>query len=505
MRIFASLAACVMLSGTAPAGVTTSAVRMNSSALGGETEYVVALPDPLAAGRKYPVLYLLHGAQGNSRDWTARTNAVQIFDRQDLIVVMPDGGQFGWYTDSSESGQPDYETFVISELIEDVEKRFPVRVDAEGRAIAGLSMGGHGALSLAAKHPNKFGSASSMSGILHLQNHPGKWELDSRFGELEKSSEAWEAASVHSLVDRFASASVALLFDTGTEDATGCVRDNRQVHERLTNRAIEHTYREYPGGHTWEYWEARLPEHVKFHKDVISKRDSGSTVPAGRRVLDRFHDIYTSRSVAFERENVELLEAKLSTGPVVLLGSSTFHGFKSELLPNFTVANRGISADRIGLTSRGLLHRLYCSAIDMKPRAVFINNGTNDLGALSRAGSPTVEKTAEGFGEVVRRIRAEAPQAYIFIVSCHATRDDYDRIAPFIKPYNEAIRKFADQGDPMVRYVDHYSDTVGPDDRLKAEYSRDGLHLNAEGYKVLANHMLDALAGAGLTPDKSDE
>lgn len=209
------------------------------------------------------------------------------------------------------------------------------------------------------------------------------------------------------------------------------------------------------------------------------------------------------RTLAYEQENATTWSAeRATTRPIVLLGSSTFHGFDAtKLLPGWPVANRGISADRIGLTSRGLLHRLYCSAIDLHPRAVFIHNGTNDLGALSRSGSPTVEEAAACYAEVVRRIRAGAPNAHVFIVSCHATRDEYARIAPFIAPFNEAVRRLTGEAaDPMIHYVDHFTETVGPDGLLKPEFSRDGLHLNDAGYRVLAGKMLEALEAAGLTP-----
>ncbi|MCX7717426.1 MAG: alpha/beta hydrolase-fold protein [Candidatus Sumerlaeaceae bacterium] len=493
---------CIATAGTHAAVSTETLVVFRSTALDRDTTYIAIHPDPLEPGRRYPVLYLLHGATGNYRDWTERTSITALLAGRPLIVVTPDGGEFGWYLDSPLQAQSRYESATARDLVADVDARFPTIPSRNGRAIAGLSMGGHGALTLAAKYPDTFASASSMSGILRLEAHPGKWRLDTLLGPLPESAAEWARHSAWALADRFTTPGVALLFDTGTSDSAA-LDDNRRLHERLTNRAIVHEYREFPGGHSWDYWRARLPEHLEFHLRTLAP-DAGTTPPlAGQHIADRFQRLYMERTLAYEQENATTWSAEsATTRPIVLLGSSTFHGFEADkLMPGWLVANRGISADRIGLTSRGLLHRLYCSVIDLRPRAVFIHNGTNDLGALSRTGSPTVEETAACYAEVVRRIRAAVPDAHVFIVSCHATRGEYERIAPFIAPFNEAVRRLTGEAtDPMIHYVDHYTETVGPDGLLKAEFSRDGLHLNEAGYRVLARRMLEALAANGITP-----
>lgn len=478
----------------ASGAVTSQTITFHSNALDQQTTYIALLPGNLQAGHRYPVLYLLHGAYGSYADWTSNTPITNEMDGRPFIVVMPDGGQFGWYLDSMLKPGSKYESFITQDLLADVEKRFPADTERKARAIAGLSMGGHGALSLAAKYTELYGSASSMSGILRLSLHPKDWKIGELLGELPEAYDLWEQSSVYGLAEQFASADVALLFDTGTSDSAGAVKDNRQVHERMSNRGIRHTYREYPGNHNWKYWSTHIGEHLEFHQKHFANRTPRITgvkdSPKG--------DMYTSRTLAFEKEN----EQKWKTGgrPIVLLGSSTFHKIKeAELFPGLPIANRGIGGDRVGLDGfRGILHRLYCSVFECRAKAVFINNGTNDLTQTARHGTPTVEKVADGYAEIVRRIRQESPDAKVFIVSCTPTRDAHAATSPLIAKYNDLIRKLAESGDTHVRYVDTYTPVVGPDGLLRQEYSADGLHLNDAGYALLKERFLQAMNEAGM-------
>ncbi len=246
--------------------ITTETVSFKSSALDQITSYVVALPSPLQKGMLYPTIYLLHGATGSHMDWTEQSTFTQLLKDRDLIVVMPEGGSFGWYLDSKLQSGSQYQTAIVRDLITDVEARFPVAKSRNKRGIAGLSMGGHGALSLAAKNPQLFGSASSMSGILDISAHPGKWNLDELLGTQPEHLDEWKLHSVYCLAEAYTTAGVALLFDTGVSDKTGAVEDNRRLNEKLTRLNIPHVYREYPGDHNWAYWNARIEEHLDFHQ-----------------------------------------------------------------------------------------------------------------------------------------------------------------------------------------------------------------------------------------------
>ncbi|MCX7625861.1 MAG: alpha/beta hydrolase-fold protein [Candidatus Sumerlaeaceae bacterium] len=479
----------------------STTVTMFSRALNRETTYVVVMPARLEEGRRYPVIYLLHGAYGSYRDWPERARLLDYAAGRPFLVVCPDGGEFGWYADTSTGGA--VETFITRDLIADVDSRFPTVASREGRAIAGLSMGGHGALSLAAKHPELFCSASSMSGILALENHPGKWHLDERFGKLDESPEAWRAHSVARLVDRFTTAGLTLYFDTGTSDATGAVTDNRLVHELLTNRAIAHTYAEFPGAHTWRYWDWRLPVHLTFHFDRFQSLLDPKKTPGvtGVVVEDSGHRLYVKRCQEFEAENARLSSILPTSRPIVLLGSSSIQGLdEKKWFPQYWMINRGISGDRIGVTNRGILHRLECSVFALRPRAVFILNGTNDLSVTARTGQPTVDQIVETYCEVLRRIHERLPDCCLFAVSCTPTRDAYAHISPLIAEFNAKLRQELKKWDEWVSWVETYAECVGPDGLLRPELSRDGLHVNDQGYAIIERAVRQALRQKGINP-----
>lgn len=462
-------------------------VTFHSKSLEKDVSYVALCPTNMDKSKKYPVLYLLHGAWGSYADWPTLTPLAEILAGRDLIVITPDGSQFGWYTDSVTSPTSRYESFVTKDLIAEVDGRFPTDARREARGIAGLSMGGHGAITLAGRHPDLFGSASSMSGILRPMNHPGKWHMDEAFGPMKENEANWRAHSAYDLADTFSTAGVALYFDTGSEDSTEATKDARQFDERLTNRGIAHSYLEFPGEHNWPYWNFRVPSHINFHLDAFAGYAKGQPLPSGKGDSDH----YTKKAMQFEEQTAKL---KSTSGTVVLLGSSSYEMLpEKKLFPEYHVINRGISGDTVGLESRGLLHRLFESVIDLQPDVVFVLNGTNDLAQTARKGSPKVREVAEGFGDVVKRIRKESPRTHVVIVSCTPTRGRHAGTSTLIADYNKLLRKYAEAGDPMISYLDTWSQVVDGKGYLRPEYSLDGLHMNPAGYDAVKKLYLDEL------------
>ncbi|MDQ0474139.1 alpha/beta hydrolase [Labrys wisconsinensis] len=153
-------------------------LKINSKALGGKLPVMVYVPQATPPTGGWPVLYLLHGLGGCERDWVELGEIQVTLDRliatgriRPMMVVMP-GAANSWYVDSGTVGGPgDYETAIIEDLPRAIQKRFPVAVSPRSRAIAGVSMGGYGALRLALKHPEMFGAVASMSGAI-WQNLP---------------------------------------------------------------------------------------------------------------------------------------------------------------------------------------------------------------------------------------------------------------------------------------------------------------------------------------------
>src|SRR5271170_3822902 len=136
-------------------------VVFHSTALGRDMPYRVIAPKNIAAGGKLSAVYALHGGDGDFRDWSNSSDVARYAERG-LILVMPDGG-FSYYTNSAMKPQDRYEDYIVKDLIADAESRFSIAADRQRRAIAGVSMGGFGAIVLALKHPQLFGFAGGIS------------------------------------------------------------------------------------------------------------------------------------------------------------------------------------------------------------------------------------------------------------------------------------------------------------------------------------------------------
>ena len=177
LRPVVALLWVVLLCSVAGAG-TLRPFRYESRALGKPQTAQVYLPAGEAPDEGWPVLYLLHGLHGTAQDWNSLGNIVQTLDRliagkriKPLVVVMPEGGQ-SWYVDSAQVGGPgDYATAIGHDLPAAIEDAFPVGGDRQHRAIAGVSMGGYGALRLGLAAPERYAAIATLSPAL-WQNIP---------------------------------------------------------------------------------------------------------------------------------------------------------------------------------------------------------------------------------------------------------------------------------------------------------------------------------------------
>jgi S-formylglutathione hydrolase FrmB len=217
------------------------------------------------------VLYLLHGFSGHYSDWVTRTNVADYAAQYRLIVVTPEGNN-GWYTDSASTATDKYESYILKELIPDVEKRFRTIESRYGRGIAGLSMGGYGALKFGLKSPATFAFAGSISGAVAVPS----WTEDdyqnlksirdsafSAFGPL--GSEARKANDIFEITRSLSNARIAslpfLYLDCGTEDTF--ISDNNRLAALLREKKVPHEFRELPGDHSWPYWNQQVQEVLK--------------------------------------------------------------------------------------------------------------------------------------------------------------------------------------------------------------------------------------------------
>lgn len=247
-------------------------VRIYSEVMQREIPAVVITPDSYAASdtARYPTVYLLHGYSGDYRDWIDKApGVVALADMHQVIIVCPDGGYNSWYLDSPIDDSSQYETHVAEEVIAFVDTTYRTVADRTGRAITGLSMGGHGALFLALRHSETFGAAGSMSGGVDLTYDTNAWEISEKLGRYEEHPLRWDSLSVVNLVALRPPDSLAMIIDCGTDDFFFAI--NQRLHRTLLEQGIAHDYIVRPGGHTWPYWRNALPYHLLFFTDFFGR------------------------------------------------------------------------------------------------------------------------------------------------------------------------------------------------------------------------------------------
>ncbi len=246
-------------------------VAVPSQAMNKSIKTVVITPDGYAAkGTAYPVVYLLHGYSGNYADWIKKAaSTVRQADLYRMIIVCPDGGYGSWYFDSPVDKSFQYETHVAGEVVEWVDKNYNTVKDRSGRAISGLSMGGHGALYLALKHQDVFGAAGSTSGGVDLRPFPKNWDIAKRIGTYAAQPQRWEEMSVINMLHLLEPGSLHLIVDCGTGDFFYPV--NKNLHQKLLDRNIPHEYTERPGAHNWEYWNNSVQYQMLFFSNVLKR------------------------------------------------------------------------------------------------------------------------------------------------------------------------------------------------------------------------------------------
>jgi putative tributyrin esterase len=241
---------------------------VNSAALGRTMKYRVLLPEAYDSSlRRYPVLYLLHGLGGNYLDWTMRSNLAEYTRTLPLIVVMPDG-ENQWYTNAAD-GNARFEDYVFTDLPADVVQKFRTVNSRYGRAIAGLSMGGYGALKNALKRPGAFSMVGAFSGAFEV-TRSGRLERLIGAAESERmakifgpaESETRKTNDVFALAAGMKPAGAPYVYiDCGIGD-NELIAANREVVAALHKAGVAYEYHEVAGAHTWDYWDRQIRQFL---------------------------------------------------------------------------------------------------------------------------------------------------------------------------------------------------------------------------------------------------
>jgi S-formylglutathione hydrolase FrmB len=302
------------------------------------------------------VLYLLHGALDDDTSWTAKGDAEAITSGLPLIVVMPSSGPSGGYVDwynAGAFGPPAWETYHLFQLLPWIDAHYPTLAAREGRALAGLSMGGYGSMHYAARHPDMFVSASAFS--------PAVDDMDPTLRAVNALGDAVDGPGSaygddetylrgHNPVDLAGNlAGLTLTLRTGngqpggpdgsTFDVTEATvhREATTLHKRLDALQIAHTWEDYgPGGHTWYFWQRDLRKTLPAIMDAFAHPPAAPS-PFSYKTLDSDYRIY-GWQVAIERgpplQFSELRDADrggftlagLSTGSATVTTGALFAG-----------------------------------------------------------------------------------------------------------------------------------------------------------------------------------
>jgi S-formylglutathione hydrolase FrmB len=247
-------------------------LTVRSRALGTTAKVRLLTPDGWTAraqGRRWPVLYLLHGCCDTYDSWTRSTDVEDLHALRHVLVVMPEGGAVGFYSNWRDG--PAWETFHLGELRRILERDYGAGTP---RAIAGLSMGGLGAMDYAARHPGLFAAAASYSGVLHPLEHPRWWlglfsaeTSDPRavWGDPVTDRRTWAAHDPTALADRLRGTRLFVASGNGERggkrdpiEATVDAESHAFVARLRRLRIPVQTYFYGPGTHDWPYWQRDL-------------------------------------------------------------------------------------------------------------------------------------------------------------------------------------------------------------------------------------------------------
>ena len=243
-------------------------IEVFSRSMNVNVKNVIIIPADYENHTDYPTLYLLHGYGGSQNDWiNIQPNLPELATRYQMVIVCPDGKN-SWYWDSPVNPKMKYETYVSGELTAYVDARYKTKKDKSGRAITGLSMGGHGGLWLGIRHQDVFGACGSTSGGVDIRPFPKNWEMEKLLGSFSDYKERWDSFTVINQLHLIRS-DLAIIIDCGTEDFFYEV--NEKLHKEMMKLNIRHDYMTRPGAHNANYWRNSIEYQLLFFNRYFRK------------------------------------------------------------------------------------------------------------------------------------------------------------------------------------------------------------------------------------------
>lgn len=266
---FTFIIAAVLLSITTYAAQIDT-LMIHSERMDRDIEVLVIVPQGTEKDRNLPVLYLLHGYSGNAKTWINIKPELKDMAERDKIIIVCPNGENSWYWDSPKNPKSQFETFISKELINYIDNNYKTIKDRKGRAICGLSMGGHGALWISIRNSDIFGAAGSTSGGVDIRPFPENWEMKKQLGEQITNKELWNDHTVMTQLDKIKNGNLAIIIDCGTDDFFFDV--NNKLHEELLKRKISHDYIVRSGAHNRSYWNNSIEYQWLFFNNFFNNK-----------------------------------------------------------------------------------------------------------------------------------------------------------------------------------------------------------------------------------------
>lgn len=223
---------------------------------------------PENAPTPLPLVILLHGIYGSHWAWSLKGGAHEITRRlindgaiPPMALAMPSDGLVSHGSGYLRQASGDFERWIVDDVPLAATEALPSVTADSPVFLAGLSMGGFGALRLGARHSLRFRGLSAHSAVTNLS------QLQTFMDPGSLESNEIEDSALDRLLDRYRATLPPLRFDCGTSDFL--IEANRTLHRHLVAAAVPHQYQEFSGGHNWPYWQANLPETLRFFGRIL--------------------------------------------------------------------------------------------------------------------------------------------------------------------------------------------------------------------------------------------
>jgi len=258
------------LSRPIPGNETLRFLNFRGEALGSRGDVVIFTPPGTETSTHVPLLLLLHGVYGCQWNWwlngdvnAIAMNMLESGTAAPMMIAMPSDGLWGDGSGYVPHAHANYEKWIVDDIPQCLRELFP-QLDSETFFLAGLSMGGYGALRLGMKYAARVRGISAHSSVTKVTQLPQFIPFPATAfqysGDVDTDILHWAKANRDALAP--------IRFDCGTEDPL--IEANRQLHKALTKLRVPHTYEEFPGAHDWPYWTEHVRDTLAFCKQILS-------------------------------------------------------------------------------------------------------------------------------------------------------------------------------------------------------------------------------------------